>query len=189
MERVGQSLLAIDWHSFPGWSKGKLQNPPDKSLSIVRFVCTKPLDFVKLGLSSLATEHLTLRRSGGEEGGDWGGHSLSLQELWRETLETRLPPQQLVPSFFCHRWRAQKQTSEEGRLSGKQQHTILHFVLSLDRKTRYLAGIHSGITGYGWLSYDQSNTHFFGSLPSLLYSNTTVKAVTSCNLPVITSGS
>lgn len=121
MERVGQSLFTIDWHSFPGWSKSKLQNPPDKSLSIVRFVCAKPLDFLKLGLSSLATEHLTLRRSGGEGGGDWGGHSLSLQELWRETLETRLPPQQLVPSFFCHRWRAQKQTSEEGR-SGKQQH-------------------------------------------------------------------
>ena len=69
MERVGQSLFAIDWHSFPGWSKGKLQNPPDKSLSIVRFVCAQPLDFVKLGLSSLATEHLTPRRSGGEGGG------------------------------------------------------------------------------------------------------------------------
>lgn len=132
VERVGQSLFAIDWHSFPGWSKGKLQNPADKSLSLVRFVCAKPLDFVNLGLSSLATEHLTLRRSGGVGGGDWGGHSLSLQELWRETLETKLPLQQLVPSFFCHRWRAQKLTSEESRLSGKQQHTILHFVLSLD---------------------------------------------------------
>lgn len=108
MERVGQSLFAIDWHSFPGWSKGKLQNPPDKSLFLVRFVCAKPLNFVKLGLSSLATEHLTLRRSGGEGEGDWGGHSLSLQELWRETLETKLPLQQLVPSFFCHRWQAKK---------------------------------------------------------------------------------
>ena len=41
----------------------------------MRFVCAKPLDFVNLGLSSLATEHLTLRRSGGEGGGDWGGFS------------------------------------------------------------------------------------------------------------------
>ena len=72
VERVGQSLFAIDWHSFPGWSKRKLQNPPDTSLSIVRFVCAKPLDFLKLGLSSLATEHLTLRRSGGEGGGELG---------------------------------------------------------------------------------------------------------------------
>ena len=121
MERVGQSLFTIDWHSFPGWSKSKLQNPPDKSLSIVRFVCAKPLDFLKLGLSSLATEHLTLRRSGGEGGGELGRTFSFAPRVVKRDPRNQAASAAACTKLFCHRWRAQKQTSEEGR-SGKQQH-------------------------------------------------------------------
>ena len=151
----------------------------------MRFVCAKPLDFVKLGLSSLATEHLTLRRSGGEGGGELGRtFSFAPRVVKRDPRNQAASAAACTKLFLSSVTRAKANKRRRSVRETATPFYISSFLLTAKQDTRLRY-----ILVYGWLSHDQSNTHFLGSLPSLLYLNTTVKAITSCNLPVITSGS